>query len=269
MPCYHPWVPAGGRSAKRPLACGQCIGCRLEYSRDWAVRIVHEAQMHEHNVFVTLTYKVDPVTLVPIDWKRFIRRVVDAYGPTRYFMGGEYGERGGRPHFHAVLFGRRFADGRSFGKSGSGFPIFESGELSDLWSHGFASYGAVTFESAAYIARYVMKKVNGDAAAEHYGGRLPEYCRMSLKPGIGSTWFDKFGESDVKPRGKVYVNGHECNAPRYYFKLLAKKFPRDAERLAEERRLLGLAGLSDSSNQRLASKEAVQRAAVGFLQRKV
>lgn len=268
MPCYHPWVPAGG-SAKRPLACGQCIGCRLEYSRDWAVRIMHEAQMHQRNVFVTLTYKDNPVTLVPFDFKCFIRRAVRELGPTRYFMGGEYGERGGRPHFHAVLFGQHFGSGRVVGKSSAGFHVFQSDALSELWPLGFASYGEVTFESAAYVARYCMKKVTGDAAAAHYGDRHPEYCRMSLKPGIGSSWFDKYGGTDVRPRGKVVVNGVECNAPRYYYKLMAERFPADAERLAEERRLLGLSQLSDSAPERIAAKEKVQRAAAGFLKRNI
>lgn len=37
------------------LPCGQCIGCRLEKSRQWAVRCLDEAQMHSENCFITLT----------------------------------------------------------------------------------------------------------------------------------------------------------------------------------------------------------------------
>ena len=74
MPCYSPlkgWKDrhTGGLSFRRDnafekmeVACGQCLGCRLDYSRMWAMRIVHESTLHEldgGNCFVTLTYR-DP-----------------------------------------------------------------------------------------------------------------------------------------------------------------------------------------------------------------
>lgn len=39
------------------LPCGQCIGCRLERSRQWAIRCAHEASLYEENCFITLTYR--------------------------------------------------------------------------------------------------------------------------------------------------------------------------------------------------------------------
>lgn len=158
MACYAPWVPRGG-SASRPLACGQCIGCRLEYSRQWATRIMHEAKMHERNSFVTLTYKDAPVSLQYRDYQLFMKRLVKARGSCRFFCGGEYGEAGGRPHFHAVLFGVSFEDSRYLGKSPAGFKLYRSDALSELWKLGFSSVGAVSFESAAYVARYAVKKL--------------------------------------------------------------------------------------------------------------
>ena len=62
--------------------------------------------------------------------------------------------------------------------------------------------GDVSFQSAGYVARYSLKKVNGDLAAAHYRrvdpdtgevfDLVPEFAHMSLKPGIGASWFDRF-----------------------------------------------------------------------------
>ena len=38
------------------IPCGQCIGCRLSKSREWAARCVVEAKSHKNNMFLTLTY---------------------------------------------------------------------------------------------------------------------------------------------------------------------------------------------------------------------
>lgn len=87
MACYFPWSQSLG-SASRPLACGQCIGCRLERARQWAVRIMHEASLYNVNSFVTLTYANAPVSLVHRDYQLFQKRLVRLNGPTRFFMGG-------------------------------------------------------------------------------------------------------------------------------------------------------------------------------------
>ena len=88
------------------LPCGQCVGCRLERSRVWAARCVHEAQMHESNCFITLTYMDNPVSLDYRDFQLFMKRLRSKSGKrVRFFMCGEYGENNSRPHFHAILFG--------------------------------------------------------------------------------------------------------------------------------------------------------------------
>lgn len=77
MPCFKPltaWrgdVLASGKRAvvfkagdsspgfsafPDKLPCGQCIGCRLDYALDWAVRCECEIKMHDRNCFITLTY---------------------------------------------------------------------------------------------------------------------------------------------------------------------------------------------------------------------
>ena len=114
----------------------------------------------------------------------------------RFFMCGEYGDLKGRPHYHAVLFNCWFDDMKYWRMSSSGFKLFRSVELERLWPHGNSEIGMVSLQSSAYVARYALKKVHGDAAAAHYaivdadgvivGSRVPEFARMSLKPGIGS-----------------------------------------------------------------------------------
>jgi hypothetical protein len=266
MPCYHPlqaWYSksvnsTGKRSpvfsrtqAAQPdapfnLPCSQCIGCRLERSRQWAVRITHEAHLYPDNCFITLTY--DPM-YAPTDnsldvkhfqdfMKRFRFRfkglspVIDDDGvetfPIRFFHCGEYGETNGRPHYHACIFNYDFSD-KKLWKIHNGNRLYISESLKELWPFGFSTVGALTFESAAYVARYVVKKVTGDAASDHYmridpaTGEIsflkPEYTTMSRRPGIGRGFFDQFS-TDIFPHDYITVNGVKQRPPRYYDGLL-------------------------------------------------
>lgn len=229
---------------------------------------MHEAQLHDHNSFVTLTYADAPLSLEYGDFQVFMRRLRKARGYARFFCSGEYGDERGRPHFHAVLFGVRFEDGRYLGKSPGGFKLYESADLLSLWRLGHCSVGSVTFESAAYVARYVVKKVTGEAAAEHYGGRRPEFAQMSRKPGIGSKWLEQYW-SDVYPRGKVVVNGVEANPPRFYRKRFAERFPRAAEAMSFEQQEEVQARVEDNTPVRVEAKRVVQLARLAMLKRKL
>lgn len=241
MACFHPleaWQGPGGRpvfSESRSeggrlwLPCGKCIGCRIDRSRTWAVRCLHEAQMHQVNSFVTLTYResetFDP-SLNHRDFQLFMKRLRKSYGPTRYFMCGEYGSLNQRPHFHALLFGRTFSRGGAVSDS-----AYTSPELSKLWTLGFSSFGEVTYQSAAYVARYSQKKITGDAALAHYSrvdtrtGECvqvrPEYGRMSRDPSIGETWWNKYWkEVHIARDGIVLQGGRQVPVPRRYDELL-------------------------------------------------
>lgn len=219
------------------LPCSQCIGCRLERSRQWAMRCVHEASLYENNCFITLTYNNDKL---PADgslnlkhFQDFMKRLRKKYGSgIRFFHCGEYGERFFRPHYHACLFNHDFND-REFFTSNNGVPLYTSESLDSLWcdpvdkkSFGFATVGDVTFDSAAYVARYIMKKVTGDLADFHYFRHLdvetgellpikPEYITMSRRPGIGKEWLDSFID-DVYPSDFVTLNGRKMRPPKYY-----------------------------------------------------
>ncbi len=262
MPCFSPLVgfrdPTGGLTFSRHLSvglhmtvpCGQCIGCRLERSRQWAMRCMHEAAMHADNAFITLTYSDE---FLPEDgslekrafqlfMKRLRRR--DSDRKVRFFHCGEYGEQSGRPHYHALLFGVDFVDKYLWAER-KGLPVFRSEELESLWEFGNSEIGSVTFESAAYVARYVVKKVTGKAADAHYErvdpetGLLfqlqPEYATMSRRPGIGRGWFDRFG-SEVYPSDEVIVRGRPMKPPRFYDEILKATDPKESERVQASRR---------------------------------
>lgn len=157
------------------LSCGQCVGCRLERSRQWAVRCMHEASLHKHNCFITLTFSPAALaarenpSLDVRDFQLFMKRYRKRFGEgIRFFHCGEYGDKLGRPHYHACIFGHDFEDKYFWRKSDSGYPVYRSPVLEELWTHGFSEIGTVTFDSAAYVARYIMKKVNGKDAKDHY-----------------------------------------------------------------------------------------------------
>lgn len=292
MPCYSvldAWQLDSGaivfaergniRRALR-LACGQCIGCRLDKSRQWAVRCMHEAQCHESNVFITLTYSDDFLTqnrsLCYGDFQAFMRRLRKRVGKTRFYMCGEYGALNGRPHFHACLFGCFFDDREYLRTLPSGSKIYRSALLESLWPFGYSSVGDVTFESAAYIARYITKKVTGSSADEHYRrvdletGEVyqlkPEFCQMSLKPGIGAMWFAKF-LADVFPRDYVIVRGKKCKVPKYYKSLLKDVDPFMSDDIDYSREMQASEFVDDCSEARLVAREAVARARLNFNKR--
>lgn len=281
------WKPDGGGSlvfsekagySPLEIRCGQCIGCRLTRSCHWAVRCVHESQMHEYSSFITLTYDDEhlPVdhSLHYGDFQAFMRRLRKYFHRSerqriRFFMCGEYGALRARPHFHACLFGCHFLDRVLFKRLDHGSNLYTSDTLERLWPFGFSSIGDVTFESAAYVARYVTKKVFGDVADErsayryvdgygevHY--REPEFAHMSLKPGIGSTWFERFG-SEVFPRDFVVVGGRKYGTPKFYDRLLAANADFDLDSLQFERFKKAMRGLEDSTPARLRVQEFCTR----------
>lgn len=291
MACFHP-VPAWQTSAGEVLfvergdvirslmlPCGRCSGCRLERSRQWAVRCVHEASLHEANCVITLTYDDLNVpsdgSLRYRDFQLFFKRFRKFAGVrVRFFVCGEYGSDLGRPHFHACVFGFDFADKVAWKVKGSTAQLYRSRSLETLWPYGFSSVGVLNFESAAYIARYCLKKVTGDAAVQHYVDpatgviREPEFVHMSLKPGIGRGWIDKF-ESDVYPEGMCVVNGRKVRPPKYYDRVFKQRVG-DVDELAEmqlAREKFAREHYEDSTERRLKDREQVCEARLKLFNR--
>ena len=336
MPCFKPltayrtdhgeitFAERGAIHSTVILACGQCIGCRLERSRQWAVRCMHEAQMHKFNSFLTLTYadeylpnrytlgwktNSEPIysgTLSKVDHQKFIKRLRKALGrvkssstsspylttlatnavrpcgpvsaKVRYYLGAEYGTQYGRPHYHICLFGVDFADKKYWMKTPAGSRIYRSPELERLWPFGHSTVGVLNFESAAYTARYVMKKITGDRKEKAYErldretGEIiriePEYNEPSRRPGIGLSWLEKY-TADVYPKGKVIVRGKEANPPRYYDKQIAKWDPDVYELIQHDRHIEGSKRWEDQTDARLKVREEVQAAKLRQLKRNI
>jgi hypothetical protein len=266
------------------LPCGQCVGCRLERSRQWAIRCMHEASLYKNNCFITLTYDdqhlPDDYSLHYDDFQRFMKRLRKRYqGKTiRFYMAGEYGENFGRPHFHACIFNLDFEDKYLWQKTDSGSKIYRSKILEELWPFGYSSIGEVNFQSAAYVARYIMKKVTGDMADQHYEEvnfttgeiiqRKPEFNKMSLKPGIGYKWYQKF-KDDVYPHDYVIVNGKKCKPPKFYDKKYADDYPYEFDQLQWDREKSAKARVFDNTPERLLVKEEVLKAKLSRLKRKL
>lgn len=192
-------------------------------------------------------------------------------------MCGEYGEGGTRrPHYHACIFNADFPDKVYFKKSETGEKLYTSETLTRLWPHGHSTTGQVTFNSAAYVARYIMKKVTGEHAEFFYEeidqdtGELvqlvPEFNHMSLKPGIGAGWLERY-EADVYPQGKVVVRGHESRSPRYYDQRYKQLAPEIWEQLAWSRQQEGIKRHADNTPERLAVRETVAKAKIKKLKR--
>lgn len=217
------------------LPCSRCTNCRLKKSYETAIRCVHEASLHDHNHFVTLTYKKAPedysinIRHVQLFMKKLRRRLganIKSYGC------GEYGDLRGRPHYHLLLFNCPLSDLKETRRI-RGNKYFESDSISKAWSNiegcepGFTLVGELNIQTAAYVARYVTKKfTNKDhgAVLQEYSYYDPKaqitYLRepertIAVSQGIGKDWLKKWA-SDVYPADKVIMKGKEFKPPNYY-----------------------------------------------------
>lgn len=284
MPCFEPLsayqsapgakltfggVAKNAGSTPLTIPCGQCIGCRLDRSRQWAIRCTHEASLYENNCFITLTYDnqhlPSDLSLDKRHFQLFMKKLRKRFGKgVRYYHCGEYGETYGRPHYHACLFNFDFPD-KKLWKINNEQKLFTSEILSEIWGMGFCSIGSVTFQSAAYVARYIMKKVTGKQADDHYEyvdengvvtWRTPEYTTMSRRPGIGKAWLDKF-QSDVFPNDYVVINQTKMKPPRFYDQQYELTNPESFSNIKAERELNASKFNPDNTKSRLAVRHEV------------
>jgi hypothetical protein len=239
--------------------------------------------MHESSEFVTLTYQEDKLpygrNLQYRDFQLFMKKLRNKKKEKiRFYMCGEYGPRRDRPHYHAILFGVFFEDRKAWKLSKAGSPIYISKELDELWGKGMCTTGAVNFESAGYVARYVMKKMNGKRAAEAYETlvpetgevimRTPEFNKMSLKPGIGRSWLEKW-KTDCYPRDEIVLNGKKMKPPKYYDKIYAEMDSEAKERQDYERYKRGIEHSGDATEERLRVRETVVKARMALNRREL
>lgn len=219
------------------IPCNNCMGCRLERARQWAVRMRHESKLYDHNCFITLTYDNENVpedfSLKLHHWQLFMKRLRKSLPQKiRFFACGEYGDENLRPHYHAIIFNHDFHDKKIYSYNKQNQPIFISQNLLDIWQMGHVTTQDVTFKSCSYVARYVTKKQNGASAPDHYSrvspvdGKLynvkPEFAVMSRRPGIGARYVEQF-KSDFYPSGYLIVDGRKQAVPHYYLNQLSEE----------------------------------------------
>lgn len=221
--CFHPlpaWRLANGVVTLRRfigqadgsallLPCGGCLGCRFSRAREWALRCSLELSQHDAAAFVTLTYDTEhvPVTLSVRHLQLFFKRLRRSVGdtPLRFFASGEYGDKFGRPHYHALVFG---------------LPESSAGVVSDVWPRGAVHVGSVTPESVSYVAGYVSKKVGyrevSEERIDYATGEVyqyqPPFVRMSRRPGIGAYARDTHWRSW---RDHAVYSGRAVPVPRF------------------------------------------------------
>jgi len=247
------------------------------------MRCLHEAETYPVNCFITLTYDDDHLpanrSVRHRDFVLFMKRFRKKYPHTiRYYMCGEYGETFGRPHYHACIFNHDFDD-RVFYKEENGVKLYTSEKLDQLWSDddgniGNTTVGDVTFQSAAYVARYIMSKITGDKAEAHYTWdcpetgeihtREPEYTQQSRN--IGKKWFHKW-TSDVFPSDQVIINGKPVKPPKAYDKFFELLSPAEMEQLKFARVRASRKNAADQTPERLRVRETVLQSKLNQLKR--
>ncbi|UYD39201.1 MAG: replication initiator protein [Wigfec virus K19_141] len=236
--CYSPIeIPNKERADSfLTVPCGQCIGCRLNRAEGWAARMMHEASLHEHNSFITLTYDDHHLpshgSLTPDHITLFFKKLRKKLAGKKilYYYCGEYGENLSRPHYHLALFGYDFSPDRTPHRETQSGTVYRSPSLEKLWDKGFSEIGNLEYDSARYVAGYIQKKVNGTKAQSHYQqitqqGEIidlhPEFARMSRRPAIGLNWINKYS-SDIYNYDLCVVGDKKLRPPAYYDKWLKK-----------------------------------------------
>lgn len=247
------------------VPCGKCWGCRLEYSKQWAMRCMLEAKDHENNQFITLTYDdehlphnqiidydtgevITQETLAPEDLQGFMKKLRRYYeyhfgygrDKIKFYACGEYGDRKGRPHYHAIIYDLPIPDKKLKCIDKKGSKVYTSEIITKIWGKGIVGIADVTYESCAYVARYVMKKIKGKEAVEELEatGKVNCFTRMSRNPGIGKKYYDE-NSGKIYECDEIWLKNKygplQCKPPRYYDKLFDIDNPEKMAEVKENR----------------------------------
>lgn len=184
-------------------------------TQEWALRIIHELGSWDKAIFITLTYKDDELPIKGLSKEhvvKFFKRLRSDIGERRikYFACGEYGEKG-RGHYHAIIFGLGPDD---------------TDLIDEAWGKGWTYFGTVTFDSAAYVAGYIQKKLNGEKAKEEYGDKVHPFQLQSKA--FGYEWMEKNKEKIITNM-TIRHRGVQHSVPRYYLKKLTKLRDKEKE----------------------------------------
>lgn len=275
------------------IPCGKCIDCRLEHSKQWAERCMLEAKQYQFNYFITCTYDDEHLplaewtndhgsgkspTLCKEDFQKFLKRLRKNLGiQFRYYMCGEYGSHTLRPHYHAIMFNFPINDLLFYKNTDTGFPLFNSETITQIWGKGHVVISPISWETCAYVARYTLKKAHNDMTEFFDSYNLvPEYVAMSRRPGIARNYYDKNYQDIYKFDGIVSVRTHQyIKPPRYFDKLLESTDPLLLESIKSKRDdVMQQANINASKTtslidyHRLQSKAVSQSSSIKSLKRK-
>lgn len=246
--------------------------------------------MRDRNCFITLTYNDQSVpvsnSVSKSAWQDFMKRLRARISPTeiKFFACGEYGDKNGRPHYHALIFGYDFPD-KTLWTIRRKNPVYRSALLESLWSFGNSEIGRISYQSAAYVARYCMKKVVGDKSDDYYtrvspiDGNIytvePEFALMSRRPGLGTLWFNEFA-SDAFPSDFIIVDGRKAKPPKFYLNKLKEDDPNsklnehsEKTTIKNARRRFAVKHKENSTPARLREREAIQLSKSKLLKREL
>lgn len=240
MPCTSPftvslrsdgktinWSQKNYRTGEQvfQIPCSRCISCRLEYAREWAVRCVLEATQYENNCFVTLTYDDEHIgdnRLNYRDFQLFMKKLRKTQNePISYMVTGEYGDRRKRAHWHAIIFNWRPRDAEKKYISELNCQVWESETLTKIWGNGIAEFGDVTFQSAAYVARYSLKKLTHGKDHDQW----KPIHKKSSHHAIGKKYFLENYKHIIDRGAVVLPDGSTAPIPRYFQRWLREQRP--------------------------------------------
>lgn len=230
------------------IPCGRCIECRLAYTRQKANQMYAEylSRNKENCYFLTLTYNDENlkehetvntetgevfhgISLCKEDVQKFWKRLryYKSQDEISYVIAGEYGPASMRPHYHAIVYGLTIDSSKSkyLGLSETGSPMWTNSEIEKIWGNGQVAIEKVTWDTCAYVARYIMKKQYGQNKIIYdCMGVIPEFIQQSNKRPIGKTYYEKHKEELYKT-DEFFVPGKQnikTNKPPMYFDKMLK-----------------------------------------------
>lgn len=205
------------------IKCGKCVECMNAASTEWANRCVLESKHHVKNCILTLTYKdaFNDNELHKRHYQLFLKKLRKTIFPTKikYFCSGEYGDKTGRPHYHIVIFGWCPEDLTFVGKSKKGTALYNSKLLDSKWEFGWCVVDPnLTRQSCFYSAKYLQKAIS------EFGVKHKQSPFITMSKGIAEEDAKKY---DPYTNNRIYIDGKECRAPRYFRKVYRKRVGED------------------------------------------
>ena len=261
-----------------PIACGNCIECRGTRKQADAFRCMKEVESYDKNIMVTLTYNDEHLPLSDLafidtetgetkrhptlkkedlqNFKKRLRKYICPKGETpdedkiKTFDCGEYGESEKRPHYHLIIMNFDPGDLKFWKWSVCEWnpsmrnKLYRSDILDKLWTDnkgnpiGYVEVNEVNYETCAYVAGYIEKKLNGILGKEEYAdkGIIPPFTSRSKN--LGRDYFEEHKDQFFKD-SNFYVASQsglkEIKPGRYFDKLMERDDPQRYEALKEQR----------------------------------